>query len=340
MVHSFAPYELMTAILAGEALAPGLAERAFTAPHRLWERALVLEGCAVQLDHALHVRAPEIQPPRRLRDTLREAVSRAVRHALPLPGQLAELADVARENGIRVLVLKGAARLLSGDTPGRRSMSDIDVLTSPDEASRLHTLLRRRLGYDSLSASPEHHLPTLMRPGALPVEIHVQLGPRRTALDTRIWLDAVEMSGAGVAIPSPTSTVLHALEHGALVHWAVRYRLRDLLDVGDASGIGVDPEEVQEYVQRHSQRRALTTMLGASRRFAPGIATGERSAWRTVRRVARARHLIAAHVRDAERAKSLCIAAGVLAEGSPRALLRPAELALFGVRQARVAVSA
>jgi hypothetical protein len=46
--------------------------------------------------------------------------------------------------------------------------------------------------------------------------------------------------------------------------------------------------------------------------------------------------LFAAHVRDAARAKSLCIAAGVLAEASPRALIRPAQLALFGVRQARV----
>ena len=229
---------------------------------------------------------------------------------------------------MRVMVLKGAALLLGGRTPGARSMSDIDVIASPSEARQLHSTLRARLGYDALSASPEHHLPTLTRPGALPVEIHIQLGPRRGSLDARIWLDAQNVTGTDLVVPSPTSALLHALEHGALVHWAVRYRLRDLLDVADAWEPGIDGKEVGEYLRHHPQCRALTTMLGGARRFAPAIPIGRRSAWRTVRRVARVRHLFAAHVRDAARATSLCIARGV-GEGSP-ARLRPAQLALSG----------
>lgn len=216
-------------------------------------------------------------------------------------------------------------------------MSDIDVLASPSEARRLHAILRQRWGYVSLAASPEHHLPTLTRPGGLPIEVHIQLGPHRTGLDARIWLDAQDLAGTDLVVPAPTSALLHALEHGALVHWAVRYRLRDLLDVAEAWEGGVDADEVAGYLRRHTQRTALSTMLGGARRFAPAIPIGTRSAWRTVRRVAGVRHLLAAHVRGAGLAKSLCIAAGVLAEGSPRALLRPAELALFGVKQARVA---
>lgn len=330
----------MTAVLAGEAPGARLVQDAFAAPHDLWERALVLEACAVQFDRGLRLSALEAAAPPKLRQLLRDATARAVRGTLTVPSQITELADAAREGGMRVMVLKGAARLLKGCTPGARSMSDIDVIALPSEARRLHMILRERLGYESLSASPEHHLPTLTRPGALPVEIHIQLGPRRTGLDARIWLDARNVAGTDLVVPSPASAFLHALEHGALVHWAVRYRLRDLLDVADAWEARIDGKEVGEYLRHHLQRRALTTMLGGARRLAPAIPIGERSAWRTVRRVARIRHLFAAHVRDAARAKSLCIAAGVLAEGSPRALLRPADLALFGLKQARVAPTA
>jgi hypothetical protein len=333
MLHSLAPYELMGAVLAGEVSSASLVARAFAAPHQLWQRALALEGCAVQFDRALHQSTAVSVVPPTLRRGLSDATAAAVRHALRVPRQIAELDEVARECGIHVMVLKGAARLLGGAIPGGRSLSDIDVLAAPRDAHRLHAMLRHRLGYDSGSAAPEHHLPTLFRTGALPVEVHVQLGPCVTDLDTRIWHDPREVNGTNLVVPSPTSAVIHALEHGALVHWAVRYRLRDLVDVAEAWTAGVDGEEVTSYLRLHSQRVALETMLSAARRFAGVIPAGRRAAWRTVRRVARVRHAVAAYVSSPALAKSLCIAAGVLAEASPKALFRPARLALFGVKQ-------
>lgn len=146
----------------------------------------------------------------------------------------------------------------------------------------------------------------------------------------------MSVSATCVRITSVTTgALMHALEHAALVHWAVRYRLRDLVDVAEAWTSDVDGEEVSAYLHSHAQRVALRTMLGAARRFAVAIPMVQPSAWRTVHRVARARHLLAAHVRGARVATSLCIAAGVLAEISPKALWRPVELALFGVRQAK-----
>jgi hypothetical protein len=44
---------------------------------------------------------------------------------------------------------------------------------------------------------------------------------------------------------------MHALEHGGLVHWAVRYRLRDLLDIAEAWTGGVDGAEVASYLRAH-----------------------------------------------------------------------------------------
>lgn len=272
--------------------------------------------------------------PLPLRRLLSDASACAVRQALTVPAQLTELAGAAREMGMRLMVLKGAARLLQGDVPGARSMSDIDVLASPADAGRLHEFLQERLGYASLLTSPEHHLPTLIRAGALPVEVHIQLGPRPTDLDARIWHDAHAMPGGDLLLPSATARVMHALAHGALVHWAVRYRLRDLLDVAAAWNGDIDRDEVVGYLRRQSQRAVLTTMLGGARRFAPAIPMGRPSAWRTIRRVAHVRHVLAAHISDRSRAMSLCIAGGVIAEASPRALLRPAQLALFGVKQA------
>jgi hypothetical protein len=327
----------MVAVLAGETPPATVVARAFAASASLWQRALALEACAVQFDRALRASGLVDTSPPLLRQLVREATARAVRQALALPGQVTELADAARELGIRIMILKGAARWLQADIPGMRSMSDIDVLTAPADAGRLHHFLRHRRGYGPMTASPEHHLPTLMRAGALPVEVHIQLGPRRTDLDARIWRDARGVPGSDLVVPSGTSALLHAIEHGALVHWAVRYRLRDLLDVAGAWTADVDAEEVATHLARQPQRVALSTMLGGARRFAPGIPIGRRSAWRTVRRVAQARHLFAAYVADGAHAQSLCIAGGLLAEASPRALLRPAELVLFGVKQARVA---
>ncbi len=336
-MHSTAPYELMVALLAAEVTPqPKLVAHAFGASDAFWRRALALESCGVQLDRALRSSTLGDIAPSFLRQLLRDATARSVRQALTIPGQVEELANAARELGIRIMLLKGAARFLDTRMPPARSMADIDVLTSPREAGRLHGFLCHRLGYAPMRASPEHHLPTLMRSGALPVEVHIRLGPRPTDLDERIWRDARPVNGMDVTRPSATSALLHALEHGALVHWALRYRLRDLLDVADAWKVDVDQDEVAEYVRTHPQHVALSTMLGGARRFAAHISLGRRSAWRTVRRVAHVRHVLAAHVSDAAYAKSLCIAGGLLAEGSPRALLRPVELAVFGVKQARV----
>jgi hypothetical protein len=338
-MRSIAPYDLMAAVLGGEMVSESVVREALSVPPALWQRVLALEACAVQFDRALRGCPVGILVPLELRRLLSGATARTVRQALGVPAQLAELAGAARALGIRVLVLKGAARLLQGAVPGGRSMSDIDVLAAPGDAGRLHEFLQQRLGYEPLPASPEHHLPTLMRTGALPVEVHIQLGPRPTDLDARIWRDAHSSTEGELLLPSATATLLHMLEHGALVHWAVRYRLRDLLDVAEAWNGDVDHEAVVGYLRHHSQRAALATMLGGARRFAAGLPIGRPTAWRTIRRVARVRHAFAAYISDATRAESLCIAGGVMAEASPRALLRPAQLALFGVKQARVATA-
>jgi hypothetical protein len=333
-VRSAAPYELMSVVLAGETPAASLVAQAFEAPATHWTRALALEGCAVQLDRALRSSTAVRVTPPWLHEELAAATATAITRGLHVSAQLTELSEIAASLGIRMLLLKGAARLLERSIiPGERSISDIDVLAPAADARRLHLELCERYGYRALAAAPEHHLPTLLRTGSLPVEVHVQTGPARSPLDDQIWRDARVQNG--VHLPSPTMALLHWLEHGALVHWAVRYRLRDVLDVAAAWSARVDREHVIRYLRQHHQRVALETLLSAAHRFSSDVPTIRPRAWTTVRRVAYTRHFIAATIRPPALAKSLCIAAGVLAEASPRALWRPAHLALFGVRQAR-----
>src|SRR5687767_15967289 len=135
----------MCSVLAGDRPSASLAARASDASADLWLRALMLEGCAVQLERAIRTLALSGVLPPPVQSFLRDAAAHAVRQALTMPAQITEIANVARELGIRIILLKGAARLLEGAMPGGRSISDIDLLVAADDAGVLHRSLRERL---------------------------------------------------------------------------------------------------------------------------------------------------------------------------------------------------
>ena len=85
--------------------------------------------------------------PPQLRRLLRESTSIALRNASLAQRGLGEIAALAHGAGVRVLALKGAARLLSGELAGTRTLSDIDLLIPGADAERFHALLQRELGY-------------------------------------------------------------------------------------------------------------------------------------------------------------------------------------------------
>src|SRR4051812_25131743 len=176
-------YGFITDVLRARPTSSDQRRRAFAEPLGRWHRTLGLDGCAVQFDRALHRAGLTEEAPAPLRRLLREATNESLRHAMLVHGQLAGLAALCAREAIRLMPLKGAARLLAGELPGMRSIADIDVLTDPADASRLHSLLQRELGYAVDGDAYPHHLPGLTRPGSLGIEVHVRLAPDRLPLD-------------------------------------------------------------------------------------------------------------------------------------------------------------
>ena len=324
MARSGAIHDFVAGVLRGDASVARVDHPALAAPLHHWRRVLGFEGCAVRFDRALRRARLAQLLPEPVRALLRDAAATAVRHGLLAHRQLDEIDRLAAAHCVRVLALKGAARLLAGEPPGTRSLSDIDLLVAPEDAGRVHALLCDALGYESTGPAQPHHLPVLRRPGALDIDLHFRLSRETTALDRTIWQDARwrGTGEAGLGIPSATAMVLHALEHGTTLNWMGRYRLRDILDVASLFGADVSTDAVRAHVAASGARRALETLLSAAHTLEPRVPRYRARAWDTVRRVSRARLALAMLPRDARVAERCFRYAGVLAEGSPRSMLR------------------
>lgn len=289
-------YDIIAAAVRGRPIP----EPATGADLACWERVLAIEACGPWLEWAAR-RDPQlanaVDPARPI---LRAQSEAAVAHALTAGAQLAEIATLVPTVG-RVLVLKGAARFLSGEPAGRRTLSDIDLLV--ENPTAWHRALQRELGYrpDDVG-TPGRHLPALVRAGSLAVEIHTRLCDAPSPLDTLIWRETRPV--LGLEIPSAEMLARHTLEHAVVVHRTLRYRLRDILDVAAVCGTWATEDG-----------RAERILLAAA-----GIRGDADQAWRTVRRVALARLAVPSAPRVAGDHDPLVYIAGQLAEGSPAVL--------------------
>ena len=317
-------YDFVARVLRGERASERETRRAFAEPADRWQRVLGFDGCTVQFDRALQRAGLAAAAPAPLRRLLRDATSESLRNAVLVHSQLAEVAAIAAREGIRVMALKGAARLLGGEMAGTRSIADIDLLTAPGDAPLLHDLLQRELGYSVDGPAYPHHLAGLTRARSLGIEIHVRLTWTSLPLDAAMWEGTrVVMAGRNpIELPSATNLLLHTLEHAVRVNWSARYRLRDILDVAALATADADRARVQDYVNANECRRPMKTLLAAAGAFAPAPSRLTRRAWRTVRRVGRARIALAALPRKPLIAERWFRWVGVAAEGSPRAIGR------------------
>ena len=321
---ALAAYDLVAGTLAGREAPSRLRECAYSASPRVWTRLLGMEGCAEAFRARLRASGRWNEAPAFLQRELDEAAATSIRHALSVHEQLSEVAALAQSLGIRVLALKGAARLLGGDMAGARSIADIDLLVTPGDVHRFHSALQSELAYQVCGAPFPHHAAGLSRHAGLGLEIHWRLSAQPMALDEEIWRDARphDFGSAVIQIPSPTGLLLHTLEHAAVLNWDVRYRLRDILDVADTWTPEVVVDRVIAHIRRSPHRPAFETLLSAAKELNAAVASSHRGGCRTVRRVARARIAAAMPPRDRFVAMRLFRYAGVMAEGSPLSLWR------------------
>lgn len=325
-MHSLAVYDFIVDLLRGRPTSVARRRAAMAAPVRVWERVMELEGCGERIDRALTRSALLSEVPPRLRRMLRDTTGAALRAAVLANGALIKVAAVAAAHDVRVIALKGAARLLGGEVAGTRSMTDIDLLIPSSDAPRFHALLQHALGYRSNGRAYPHHLPALTRTGTLGIEIHCRLSDAVLALDSEIVRDTrvVMLQAHPIEIPSPTNMVLHTLEHAAGLNWMVHYRLRDVIDVASLFTTGASADAVRSYVRASSSRIAFETLLSAAHELQPMVPTTRPEAWRTMRRIARTRLALAVLPHERTTANRVFRYASLLAEGSPRSIARAA----------------
>ena len=141
--------------------------------------------------------------------------------------QLAHLIQILNNIGVRPVLLKGAAALVSGlyPTPGERMIGDIDVLIPPSKLSSVVFKHLRSAGYQPVTEEEElpHHYPrsySVDWPVLVELHVHpVHLPVARLLGGEEVVRDATPLNwrGGDCLLPSPTHFVMHNVIHAFVV---------------------------------------------------------------------------------------------------------------------------
>jgi hypothetical protein len=164
---------------------------------------------------------------------------RTLAESLAALGRIAEVGALLREHGMEAILMKGAGYLAAlYPDPGMRSLTDVDLLLSEENARRLGRLLAARGFHGRVGPSfPEDERFEMFRADrelSPRVEIHWRLGVAgRTSIDqAAIWRAArpIQMEGERFLLLSPEDAILyhawHASDHyfGHSLKWALDLR--------------------------------------------------------------------------------------------------------------------
>lgn len=177
---------------------------------------------------------------------LTEARDEAALQVACLRRLLDEVGHVASGLGLRVLVLKGMAYQLNRSLdPGARPTGDLDLLAPAERAHELFDALVE-LGFRQATLhGTDYHLPVLVHPHGMVLEIHTGIGYLRASDGASLDLAAVLAAGRiqtkpglpeGCLLPDEDLLMAHLLGHflGQHRQWPMAYPLcRMLLDCAD-----------------------------------------------------------------------------------------------------------
>lgn len=192
-------------------------------------------GISPLLYHALIQSGLSSSVPSELLQSLREAyLMNGTRNAL-LYHDLGQVLTALQQNGIPVIVLKGAyLAALVYENPSLRKMNDIDVLVRHTDLEKTQSILRG-LGYISdhtYSTTPperDHHLPRMHKGSGPCIEVHwaiVSPGVPFKIDDEGLWQRAQPITIAGIATQalSHEDLLLHLCVH-ATSHYSERFSI-------------------------------------------------------------------------------------------------------------------
>jgi hypothetical protein len=200
------------------------------------------------------------QVPTDVQELMQQSRQRHGLRQLQVVSQLVEMDAALSQAGEELVLLKGAALLHYSLYPnlGSRVNADIDVLAAPD---RVHSIAKifQYLGYTFQDTYDEvhhydHHLPPLVRPNSLPVEIHPLQPGIANHINQRMLETAEPIEGfEALKLPIVTELFWHVALHARFNVPQLRnlldlYRLRSLYSVDElllanrAQAEGLEPE--------------------------------------------------------------------------------------------------
>jgi|GEM_PF-790011 len=229
-----------------------------------WKLFLARERCASPLQRRLKQTGAINRLPEAATRELGTSALSDLKRVLSVRSHLATLAQLARERGWWIAVLKGGVAVAEGE---QIYLADLDVLTRPEQAFELADALTA-LEYESTGTDrvTSRHLAARFQPHSLPVEIH----------HTIKVLDAIDEVRARAvpleALPplrqlGPADHLRYLLVHSTAQHPERAGRIRDLLLVSHAlrSCTPADLATVERDLADHDEAATIRETIQAAR---------------------------------------------------------------------------
>jgi hypothetical protein len=224
--------------------------------------------------HSLLKAVPGGGVPESLLETCLTEHRNSVFKSLIMQHALVEIGGVLDKAGIAYAALKGGSLSLEFySEPALRPMRDLDVLVAPEDAERAYGLLKEA-GYVRLPGKADHgmeyahHLPILVSPKGVPVELHHRIAPREwsgsLALGEQLLANAraVDFQGHTIRMAHPSDTMLHLTVHACLQHlFDNGPNLLSDLRILDESGL-LNWDDIHAFAAKHDLTQSLV-LIGA-----------------------------------------------------------------------------
>lgn len=260
---------LATALLrrAPDAVVAEAAAKAGPCSVRAWRTFLIIERCAIWLADQLTERKVASYLSAEANAVLREVREVELRRVLTARGQIAQLARMAAESELQVIVLKGGVAAVAGSP--MLDLYDLDVLTDAGSAEALALQLDAH-GYAPAwvgEAHGHHHLAPRAKANQLMIEIHRTLPWANAGEVAGMVMRAQTMDGCAPLLRlSAPDQLWCVLAHTALHHVDRCASIRDQLLIRSAveECTAVELAQVQARMRSHDAGELLRSVLSAA----------------------------------------------------------------------------
>ena len=198
-----------------------------------------------RLEPVLHARCDDdtsqLAPPPDVRERWRAAYRTSGLMALAMRKEALDTAALLARHGIRAVALKGAyAAWHAYPRPALRPMRDIDFLVAKDQALQAFGTLVES-GYRQEEPGPrtpresldhDKHLPPLLGPGGIRIELHMRLWERSEAIGRAMPADASAAMFARAETVTADDPLFYLQREDRLVHCIVHGAYSNRLDGG------------------------------------------------------------------------------------------------------------